>query len=520
MSDNTPGEPRASDSDQLAVADAVMSRVATGIAGLDTILLGGFLKGGLYIIQGPPGTGKTTLGNQICFNVAAQAGQALYVTLLAEFHARMMQHLGTMSFFDRSRIPDQLAYLNGLGALHDEGLKGLLTLLRREITSRAATVLVLDGIVAARHAAADGQTFNQFVHELQGVAIATECTMFLLTTAQGTKTDSEYTMVDGIIELSDNLVGWAAESNLQVIKFRGSGFIRGRHAFKITGDGLVVHPQIEALLARPSRVDRGLNGRVSSGIGQLDVILGGGLPGASTTMVMGPSGIGKTTLGLQFLSNSSEAEPGLLFGFYETPARINAKIAAVCPQLGPLVESGAVEVQWQPPTDDLIDAYGERLLRAVHRRGVRRLFIDGLGALNEAAVNDPGRMGNFLTALMNEMRVLGVTTLYTFEIREIIGPVFRAPIGDLSSLAENLILLRYVERRSRLYRLLSVLKVRDSAFDPSLHEYHTSAAGLMIEASAESAESITSALAIPTDLSPPSAGAGPAPAGAPPHIGA
>ena len=220
------------------------------------------------------------------------------------------------------------------------------------------------------------------------------------------------------------------------------------------------------------------------------MMLGGGLPEASTSMIMGPSGTGKTTLGLQFLSQCSEAEPGLLFGFYETPARLDAKIARVCPPLRDLLDSGVVEVHWQPPTDDLLDAYGERLLRAVHHRKVRRLFIDGLGALQTAAGAEPGRMGNFLTALMNEMRVLGVTTLYTLEVPDIMGPAIRSPIGDLSSLAENLILLRFVEVRSQLYRLVSLLKVRDSDFDLTLHEYTTGNRGLTIDPTSDSAERI------------------------------
>jgi circadian clock protein KaiC len=297
-------------------------------------------------------------------------------------------------------------------------------------------------------------------------------------------------MVDGIVELTDQLVGWSAESFLQVVKLRGSAFLRGRHAFKITSNGIVVHPRIEALLARPSRPDQGGVGRVSSGADRLDVMLGGGLPEASTSMIMGPSGTGKTTLGLQFLSRCTETEPGLLFGFYETPARLDAKIAQVCPALRGPLDSGTVEVQWQPPTDDLLDAYGERLLRTVRQRKVRRLFIDGLGAMQTAAGAEPSRTGNFLTALMNEMRVLGVTTLYTLEVPDLMGPAIRSPIGDLSSLSENLILLRFVEVRSRLYRLLSLLKVRDSDFDMTLHEYVTSGQGLLIEASSESAEQI------------------------------
>ena len=467
-----------------------LERLPSGIVGLDIILGGGFLKGGLYIIQGPPGAGKTTLGNQLCFNHIAQGARALYVTLLAEYHARMMQHLSIMSFFDISAIPDHLTYLNGLRVLHDEGLKGLLALLRREITTRGASVLVLDGIVSARRAAEDEQAFNEFVHELQMIAIATECTVFMLTSSQGIKVTPEHTMVDGIIELTDQLVGWSAESSLQVVKFRGSAFLRGRHAFKITSDGIVVHPRIEALLARPSRPDAGIPGKVSCGIDQLDVMIGGGLPASSTTMIMGPSGTGKTTLGLQFLAKCSEAEPGLLFGFYETPARLDAKIAGVCQPLRGLIDSGAVEVRWQPPTDDLLDAYGERLLQAVHRRKVKRLFIDGLGAFKQASSTEPSRIGNFLTALMNEMRVLGVTTLYTLEVADIMGPTIRTPIGDLSSLAENLILLRFVEFGSQLYRLISVLKVRDSQFDASLHEYVTSGQGLLIEATADSAQRI------------------------------
>ena len=474
--------------------DGSLGRVPTGIAGLDTILGGGFLKGGLYIVQGMPGTGKTTLANQICFHHAVAGGRALYATLLAEYHARMMQHMGGMSFFDVAMIPDRVSYISAFGTLRQDGLPGLLATLRREIVARKATVLVLDGFATAQRLAGDMQGFDEFAHELQGVAIATDCTMFLLSSTRGVKDTPEYTIVDGILELGDQLFGWSAESALQVVKLRGSGYLRGRHAFRITDDGLAVYPRIEALLAKPSRQDKGGTERVPSGVARLDAMLGGGLPAASTTMVMGPSGVGKTTLGLQFLAKSSEVEPGLLFGFYETPARILAKADGVCRPLRGLIEAGTVEVLWQPPTDGLLDAYGERLLEAVSRRGVRRLFIDGLGALRNAA-SDPARMSHFLTALMNELRVRGVTTAYTMEVADIVGPTIRAPIDDLSSVAENLVLLRFIELRSRLFRLISVLKVRDSDFDPTLHRYVNTSEGLAIEAGSEGAEAVMAGFA-------------------------
>src|SRR5690242_18265712 len=161
------------------VVGGELERMSSGIPGVDIILSGGFLKGGLYIIQGSPGTGKTTFGNQACFHRIASGGRALYVTLLAEYHARMMLHLRVMTFFDESKIPDQLAYLNGLSILQSDGLNGLLAELRREITKREASTLVLDGIASVKRVLQDEQAFNEFVHELQALAIATDCTMFM-----------------------------------------------------------------------------------------------------------------------------------------------------------------------------------------------------------------------------------------------------------------------------------------------------------------------------------------------------
>lgn len=475
--------------------DGAFARVPTGIAGLDTMLGGGLMRGGIYIVQGNPGAGKTILTNQICFHHLAtlEGSQALFVTLLAENHARMMGHLRGLAFFDESRIPDRLTYLSAFSELREGGLKAVVALIRREIQRRRCTLLILDGLVSVETSAASPHAFKEFVHDLQEIALATDCTM-IMTTNSGTRQNSpEQTMVDGLIGLNDRGYGWRSESDIQILKFRGSGFLRGRHAYKITDGGIVVHPRIEALYARPSLEPETYSGvkRVKSGIARLDAMLGGGLPTASTTMVMGPSGVGKTTLGIQFLSGSHPAERGLLFGFYETPARIRAKAEQICKPLVALIEAGDVEVLWQPPTDDLLDAYGERLLEAVHRRKVRRLFIDGLQGFQKAAV-EPARMDHFFTALSNELRVLGVTTLYSLEVPDILGPAIRIPLDDISSIAENMVLMRFMEVRSRLYRLISILKVRDSGFDPNLHEYVLTNEGLLIEETSDSAEAITS----------------------------
>jgi circadian clock protein KaiC len=208
-------------------------------------------------------------------------------------------------------------------------------------------------------------------------------------------------------------------------------------------------------------------------------MIGGGLPAASTTVLIGPSGIGKTTFGLQFLSRSGDAEPGLHFGFFETPPRLRMKAEALGVAFGALVDGGQLEVIWQAPTEDILDALAHRLLDAVERRRVRRLLVDGLAGFLAAAA-DRSRVSHLFAALSNELRARGVSTLYTMEARDLVGATVMLPVDNISSLVENLVFLRFVERDSRIRRVLSILKARDSAFDPAIRTFAITSGGIRI----------------------------------------
>jgi len=471
-----------------------LARVPSGIEGLDAILQGGFLQGGVYIVQGVPGAGKTIFANEICFKHVAKGNKAVYVTLLAESHTRMLQHLRPMSFFDEAVIPADLYYVSAFRTLEEEGLKGLVSLLRREIKSQQASLLVLDGLVAAEETAGSDREFKKFIHELQAHAAAHDCTILLLTSGPTRVMNAEHTMVDGLIELDDQLFEVRTQRSLQVRKFRGSGFLRGRHAFRITADGIMLFPRIEAAFAGIVRPNHARRSKMSTGVAGFDVMLSGGIPALSTTAIVGATGTGKTTLGLHFLSQCSKNEPGLLFGFFEPPERLIEKAAAIGIDLAGLVKRGDVEVMWQVQGENILDELAHRLLDAVKRRGVRRLVIDGMGGFLEAAVNRE-RISRYFACLTNELRSLGVTVVINVEARDFMGASLTLPVSGFSALIENVVFLRFVERESCLRRMISVLKVRDSDYDIRLREFQITNHGVDIGEPFHGAEGISRGIA-------------------------
>jgi circadian clock protein KaiC len=446
-----------------------LKRLATGIAGLDALLKGGLVAGASYIIQGRPGSGKTILANQLGFNHARNGGRVLVATLLSESHERLFQYLSTLSFFDPARLGNEIQFVSAFDTLENEGLDEVVKLLRREISRQKATVLVVDGLLNARSQANSAIDSKKFIAELQGHAAFAGCTVLFLTNSRLDDDSPEHTMVDGVIEIGEELFGTRSVRHIQLRKTRGSGALSGLHQCEITDDGLVVYPRLESLYSRPSHIEPNDSSMEKSGIAALDRMTGGGFRHGSVTLAMGPSGIGKTTLGLHFLGAATPAAPGLHFGFYETPDRLRGKARSLGMDFAALEASGALHLAWQATTEGLIDGHGERLLRLVDQHGIKRVLIDSFGGMSRMATN-PGRLTAFFSALMGELRARGVLVFAIWELRSLFGPDIDAPSPDLSSIVDNVLILRFVEHQSELKRVLSILKIRDSVYDASLME--------------------------------------------------
>jgi circadian clock protein KaiC len=481
-------------------------RVATHVPGLDTVLGGGLLRGGIYVVRGAPGSGKTILGNQICFGNAKNGGRSAYVTLLAESHARMMLHLESLDFFDPELAGEGVRYSSAYAALVNGGLRGVLDFMRADLLleraagkkaeGESATIIVIDGFLVLSEFSGSASELKRFLQELQLYADLVGATVILLAGPAADESRPEYTMVDGILELQEHLQDLRAYRELRVRKLRGVEHLRGGHLFEISSAGIRVHPRVEALYSHPSHADPCENALVSTGVHLLDEMIGGGLKAGTTTLLFGPSGSGKTTLGLHYVTSMPKKSHAVWFGFYETPKRLLAKARALNLPLERRVQQREIEIVWQPSTEQNSDALAQRLLDAVARTSASHLFIDGLDGFQRATLH-PRRVHHLFTALANELRVRGVTTVYTYETPQFGGPGTEAPVSGVSALAENLLSLRFVELRSHLYRLLSILKVRDSDYDSSLREFQITDRGIILEHTFDSAEAILNGAALP-----------------------
>lgn len=456
-----------------------LKRFESGVVGLDVLLKGGFIAGSSYMIQGRPGSGKTILANQIAFNHVRQGGRALFATLLAEPHERLFQFLSTLSFYDPSQVGQRLQFVSAFDTLENDGLNDVVKLLRREISRQKSSLLILDGLLNARSQAESPLDTKQFISELQGHAAFAGCTVIFLTSSQLDEGSPEHTMVDGVIEMGEDNQGATTVRRLRLRKTRGSGALSGPHEFEICEQGIRVYPRLESVFTHSPEQDSETLDVVTSGIPSLDERIGGGLAASSVTLALGPSGSGKTSLGLQFLSASTAAEPGLYFGFHESPQRIRLKARAVGHDFQALEAASALHLAWTSPAIGLVDQVAYSLLATVEQKQIKRVFIDSLVAMARLSA-DQGRVLALFTALMGELRARGVTVMAAWEVPRLLGEGLSNAAPDLSGVVDNLLLVQFGHKGAELQRQLSILKIRDSAYDPSLLEVVMNESGMAV----------------------------------------
>lgn len=474
-----------------------LARVPTHIEGLDTVLNGGLVQGGIYLIGGRPGTGKTVLGNQLAHCHARQGGRALFATVMAETHGRMLAHLSGLRFFDGNVVGESVHYVSLYDALAQNDLDGVLDLLRSLVRRHKATLLVVDGANAFGDFAPSPMEYRRFIYQVHAQLAALGCTTVLLVDYDGRGEHPIVGHVDGVLILELDSVGLRDVRLMHVRKMRGVQHLFGRHPFEITPNGVEVFPRLEAISPDPTIAQIVTPGpapeprpRLAFGVAGLDDMLRGGIYAGSTTLVLGAPGAGKTTTGLHFiLEGARRGQKGLIATFHEPPQRLIEKAGSIGLELGRYVDDGLVRILWHAPLELLLDAWNRDVLRAVDAHKPQRFLLDGLTELQRLTAY-PERLPPYLAALATVLRSSGATALLSAEATTVIGAPLDMPIPALAATVENAILLRYVELRSQLHRLVSIIKTRESDYDTAIREFHVTPSGMEVASTFESAEDV------------------------------
>jgi circadian clock protein KaiC len=463
--------------DRRTVVGDPVERVSAGNAEADHILGGGFPANSINIVMGHPGSGKTIFAEQLIFHNAADDRPILYFTTLSEPVAKVVRYLQGFRFFDETKLGSEVFYEDIGPQLTKDGPAALTPLLESAIRSVSPKVIVIDSFKAVHDLAPSVADRRRMVYEMTALLTAYGTTAFLLGeyTEQDILQYPEFAVADGIVELSRVRLGNRDERYFRVYKLRGSRYLEGAHAFRITDSGLDVYPRLVSP-QMPEGYEPALE-RISTGVPGLDTMLDGGLWRGTTTLLAGPSGAGKTTIGLQFaLEGVRNGERSLYVNFQENPTQLMRTIGALGVDLEEAQARG-LDLVYASPVELQIDSIIGDIFRRIQQRHVRRLVVDALGDLASAAT-DAQRLHDYLYALVQHFAVSTVTSMLNFETvgNTISGNGMQ---NAMSYLSDNVLLLT-VEGEERTRRKLRVLKTRGSAHDTRVREVEITAAGLSV----------------------------------------
>jgi circadian clock protein KaiC len=455
----------------------VTPRLTSGITRLDDVLGGGIPPDAITLIAGAPGTGKTILAHHFVFRNATPERPVLYCSTVSEPLDKLLRYGETLEFFDPAVVGTAVLFedLGGIASGAD-GLDAVISRLDTLLHKHRPAVIVIDSFKALRFFATDSAHYRRFLHSLTGKVSALAMSTLLLgeyTQAEDPGSAPEFALADTIISLSAEHQGYRTTRYLEVCKMRGGAYLPGGHAYRISEAGLEVFPRIaDSLDASP--YDQG-DGRVSTGIDALDMLLGDGYwPGAST-LVAGPTGSGKTLLGLHFLYRGAEqGEVGVLATLQES----RAQLARIVGSHGWSLDTPGIHIHSRSPVGLLIDEWLHGVLDLAQRTRARRLVVDSLGDLLLAA-GDEQRFREYLYSLTQRCARLQISILMTHELNYLFDQPTLSEFG-ISHLSDNVVLLQYLSAGDQLRRGITVLKTRASRHQLVRREYAITADGFVL----------------------------------------
>ena len=464
--------------------------VKTGNANLDNILGGGLAPNRVYLLQGSPGTGKTTLALQFLMEGVRQGEKSLYITLSeskAELESVAASHgwsLKGVEIFELLTNEDELQTDNQytmyqpseveLGSTSDAILK--------EVERVKPSRVVLDSLSELKLLAQNPLRFRRQILALKNFFTTRTCTVLFLDdkTATGPESFQLESIAHGVMDLEQMSPEYGAERRrLRIKKFRGQRYRGGYHDFNILRGGVYIFPRIiPAEHAKPHKKNI-----LKSGVPQMDELVEGGFDDGTSVLLLGPAGIGKSTLALQYAVNAAKnGDHAVIFTFDESINTIFHRARGIGMDLEKYVEKGLIHLQPIDPTEMSPGEFAHRVRQVAGgengRPAAKVVVIDSLNGYLNAMPEE-----RFLISQMHELLTYlghhGVVTFLVVAQHGLLGHSMQTPL-DTSYLADSVILFRYFETDGEVRQAISVLKKRSGAHEKTIREFKLSSKGISV----------------------------------------
>jgi circadian clock protein KaiC len=472
-------------------------RMSTGIAGLDNVLGGGLTPNRVYLVEGSPGAGKTTLALQFLLKGAALGEAGLYITL-SETRSELLAVTQAHGWDTSS--------LSVIELLSDEGLdpgyeQSILHPAEVELGETVKNVMeqveeikpvrvVLDSLSELRLLSQNPLRYRRQVLALKRYFATRECTVLLLDDNTSDPNDLQlHSIAHGVISL-DQLVHdyGGARRRLRITKMRGIKFREGFHDFSLETGGIDVFPRLIAAEHHAPFASE----PVTTGSDGLDALLGGGLIPGTNALLIGPSGVGKTsTIVCCLLAALKRGERCIYYLFDETLGTLLIRAKALGMDVMPYVDSGMLVLRQVDPAEMSPGEFTSDVREAVEDDNVRYVAIDSLNAYLQAM---PGE--RYLLLQMHEMlgylNQRGIVTMLVLGQHGIVGEVHTDI--DISYLSDVMILFRYFEHQGEVLTALAAVKSRGSAHERSIRQFRLATGGIEVGEALRDFEGVLSGL--------------------------
>jgi circadian clock protein KaiC len=462
------------------IDDNSLERMPTGIVGLDEILSGGLIAKRTYLIHGNPGSGKTMLGLHFLSTGTSRGEKVLFITM-GETEEQIRANaattgfdLGGVKFIDLAPSSAFFAQVQAYDIFSPADVEREPTTERitSEVEAFKPIRVFVDALTHFRYLSSDNLQFRRQAHSFLRFLIEQGATVVFTSEDSAAEPDDDLQYIsDGIIRLEHN----HDRRTMSITKLRGSDFSSGEHSMRLSSLGMEVFPRLLPTTGVPQKFEMTV---MPSGVPEFDQMMHGGIERGTITIISGPTGVGKTTLGLQFMKEAAGCgERSVIYIFEEWTEMLVRRSENINIPVGAMITRETLSIVQVEPLRYTPDEFARMVRRDVEKNGAAIVMIDSVSGYQLSVRGED--LTRHLHSLGKYLQGMGVAVILITEVEDITGQ-FRATDVGMSYIADTIIFLRYLELRGELRRAVGVLKKRFSDFEKTLREFEITQDGLKV----------------------------------------